>query len=122
MLLQARIAGGENIEVEQIPYVGALKDIEHNTVFCGCTIISQSLVLTAAHCLSNRTINSVQVIVGTNDLSNSLYSRYAAIHSIVEVMIHPEYNYFTMSNDIAMVRVSIMEFNAAVQPVCLPIK
>lgn len=113
--------GGDDTEVEQIPYVGALKDIEHNTVFCGCTIISESLVLTAAHCLSNRTINSIHVIVGTSDLNNPSYSRYAAMHPIIEAMIHPEYNYFTMANDIAMARVSFMEFNPAVQAVCLPI-
>lgn len=121
LIFQARIVGGEDVDIDQIPYVCGLKDIEHNTVFCGCTIISENFVLTAAHCLSNRTISSIHVITGTSDY-NRANSRFGATYPIVEAIIHPDFHYQSLANDIALGRVTLMQFNPAVQAVCLPIR
>lgn len=105
-----------------MPYVCGVKDVDHNTVYCGCTIISENFVLTSAYCLSNRTMNTLQIMVGTSDYRNPSYSRYGSTYPVLEVIIHPDFRYNALINNIAMARVPFMEFNPAVQAVCLPMR
>ena len=43
-----KIVGGFPAVVGQFPYQGAI--IVDNGIFCGCSLIAQQYVLTAAHC------------------------------------------------------------------------
>lgn len=55
--------------VNEYPMMAGLVDPFKRDVYCGATIISQRHVLTAAHCLTDRSTNSVGVLVGDHDLS-----------------------------------------------------
>lgn len=78
--------------------------------------------MTSAYCLSNRTMNSLQIMVGTSDYQNPSYSRYGSTYPVIEILIHPEFHYDALINNIAMARVPFMQFNPAVQAVCLPLR
>lgn len=96
--------------------------MDKKIVFCGCTIISENFILTAAHCLSNRTIDSIACIVGTTDYSRPIESSYASTYEILASIVYPHYDYETLLNDIALARTTRMQFNPAVAPICLPIR
>lgn len=37
------------------------------TIFCGATIIDRSFAITAAHCVVNRNVNDLALLVGDHD-------------------------------------------------------
>ena len=75
---------------------------------CGGSLITDSWILTAAHCLYNRD-ESIRVVAGTDNL-NFLYrsqTRY-----ISRQIIHPHFDVTTYNNDIALIKTS-QPFNLA---------
>lgn len=113
---------GDSIDIEQMPFACGLMDLNSKRVFCDATIISNQFILTVAHCLYNRTIDTIGIIVGTTDYARPTESRYAATYRIFGVVIHPDYEPVSMLNDIAIIKTGPIEFNPAVAPVCLPIR
>lgn len=120
--IQLRLVNGENIDIEHMPFTCGLIDLNTKTVFCGCTIISQYFVLTAAHCLTNRTIDTIGCVVGTTNYARAAESQFAATYQLLATEIYAGYDSVSMLNDIAIARVGPMEFNPAVSAVCLPIR
>ncbi|XP_031635706.1 CLIP domain-containing serine protease 14D-like [Contarinia nasturtii] len=117
-----RILNGEKIDIEQMPFACGLLDLNTKIVFCHCTIISQSFIISVGHCLFNRTIDTIGVIVGTTDYARPASSRYAATYRLSGVIVHKEYDPLSMLNDIAIGKIiGTIEYNPAVAPVCLPI-
>lgn len=114
--------GGDSIDIEQMPFACGLIDLNTKRVFCAATIISPNFILTVAHCLFNRTIDTVGIIVGTTDYARPTESRYAATYRIFGVVLHPDYDSLSMLNDAAIVKTGPIEFNPAVGPICLPIR
>lgn len=113
---------GESIDIEQMPFTCGLMDLNTKNVFCDGSIISPKFIITVAHCLFNRTINTVGVIVGTTDYARPTESRYAATYRLFGVIVHPDYDPVSMLNDIAIAKTGPIEFNPAVAPICLPIR
>lgn len=105
-----------------MPFACGLMDLNVKNVFCVATIISPNFIISAGHCLFNRTINTIGVIVGTTDYARPTESRYAATYRLYGVIVHPDYDAVSMLNDIAIAKTGPMEFNPAVAPVCLPIR
>ena len=66
---QTRIVGGENTGVNEYSMMAGIVDAQLDQVFCGGSIISNKHVLTAAHCLRNREISDLGVLIGDHDLS-----------------------------------------------------
>jgi secreted trypsin-like serine protease len=93
--------------------------------FCGGSLISSDLVLTAAHCITDDATGQVskpetiEVLVGAHDLENS--SENPGIRERIKVsaiLRHENYDTTTTDNDIALLRLS-KSVNASLTPIRL---
>lgn len=112
---------GEDIDIEQLPFVAGLINLATKIVFCGGTIISPRFIVSVAHCFDNRTISDIGCLVGMTDYSKPQESRFGATYRIDGVHNYPGYDRTTMLNDIAIIKtVGDMQFNPAVSAACMP--
>lgn len=104
------IVGGSNARDGLAPYQGSLQ--VNGRHICGCAIISEKFLLTAAHCITSPP-EDTEILVGTNDLYSG-GKRY----KVKQVIPHERYNEPSFANDIGVVRIDgKIEFNEKVQPI-----
>uniref|UniRef100_A0A182UXP3 Peptidase S1 domain-containing protein n=1 Tax=Anopheles merus TaxID=30066 RepID=A0A182UXP3_ANOME len=89
---------------------------------CGGSIIDESTILTASHCVYTQSgvisISRVSVDVGRIHLNES--SEYTQMHRVREIIVHPGFSKNSIVNDIALIKLSSnITMNKYVQPVCL---
>ncbi|KAG5673169.1 hypothetical protein PVAND_003237 [Polypedilum vanderplanki] len=95
----------EPFEFSHIAAIGWLKWSDFSVAWnCGGNLITESFVMSAAHCMmvDGRKPNVVRL--GDIDLKSNLddlFVQQFGIHSIIK---HPEYSAFTNQNDIALIR------------------
>lgn len=117
MTSDTRIVGGVPIEIEVAPYQVSIRsyDQDVNLGFgsghlCGGILISNSTILTAAHCIvdANNNVREgsyFRIVMGTKRLSNendSFVTRGA------RATRHEFYNPFTLQNDIGIIKVNFL--------------
>jgi len=117
--------GPENCSVEKgsIPWQVGLVNRRSWTPWCGGTLISDSYVLTAAHCMKNKKARSFEVILGDRDTSTR--TETAEIRRTVEnIIIHPKFgSRSTFDYDFALLKVwppVNFETHSNIRPACLP--
>ena len=126
-VLSQTVAGGEKVmEDEPLPwmvYVCALNENFDDCEACGGSLISKHHILTAGHCVENKTINEVAVIMGTHNAIKSLKGMQWL--TLAAITIYPGYNLVTgvkyeNAPDIAILTLEQpVELNAAVNTICL---
>ncbi|XP_031637916.1 chymotrypsin-1-like [Contarinia nasturtii] len=105
------IVGGENARDGQAPYQCSIQ--KNGRHFCGCAIINEQWILTAAHCIVSGMWNYATVLVGTNDLKSG-----GVRYEVQEHIVHEEYQSPSRyAHDIGLVRVEKMKFTKKVQPI-----
>ncbi|XP_049863595.1 proclotting enzyme-like [Schistocerca gregaria] len=88
--------------------------------FCGGALISETHVLTAAHCIEPHKLTDITVRLGEYDLDRRDETRAVDLR-VVEATMHPRYDRSTYENDVAVLRLRRRAaFNSYVMPVCLP--
>ncbi|XP_063079933.1 IgGFc-binding protein-like [Engraulis encrasicolus] len=117
--LNERIVGGEDSAAGSWPWqVSLQRDLEH---YCGGSLINNQWILTAAHCtdgISSADMARWTVRLGVKDLDIS--SANELTNTLTEVIVHPEYDDWTLDNDIALLQMSTpVTFNDYISPVCL---
>jgi len=123
-LSSRRIVGGEDANVGEWPWAAIVGTPSGNggiSVWCGGSLISNSVVLTAAHCFEGSS-NPTIVRLGELDYTSS---SDGAIHQdieIAQVIMHPSYDSVKIKNDIAILKLKTsVDYTAgSIRPVCLP--
>ncbi|XP_054738170.1 trypsin zeta-like [Anastrepha obliqua] len=102
--IDGRIVGGRTVDISAHPHQVSMRlksilsssaSYSHN---CGGSIISESIVLTAAHCVIAKVPSQYQIVAGTNQRR----SADGAIATVKEIIIHEQYSPSTYSNDVAI--------------------
>lgn len=114
----SRIVGGEAASSQTWGWAVSVRYSSSNSHFCGGSVISQSHILTAAHCVEKvSSVSAANIFVGSIALSQMNYQR-----SISRITMHPNYSSTTFLNDIAIIKLSSpLNLNATdIDRVCLP--
>lgn len=119
------ILGGTDAKYRKYNHQVSLRDITINDRcyqhFCGGSIISDSWILTAAHCVdSNRiekNIRRIQIVAGITYLSDEGDKYY-----VKSCVIHEQWNKKRICNDVAVLATTKkIKFSSAVRPIRLAI-
>lgn len=116
-----RVVGGQQAKRGQFPYIVSIYYVNplSKQHFCAGSILSERVVLTAAHCFSAKpNLRLVRIAVGANrrDLDGEGVS-----HTIRRVFTHPDFGIPTLANDIGIVEPQVkFAFNRFVRPIKLP--
>ncbi|XP_031636706.1 chymotrypsin-1-like [Contarinia nasturtii] len=107
--LSSRIVGGTNATDGQAPYQCSMQ--QNGRHFCGCVIVGDQWILSAAHCLAIG-IQGVQILAGTNDVKSG-----GVRYTPEKYIIHEKFNQPSFANDIGLIKVNKIYFNEKVQPI-----
>lgn len=117
----SRIVGGAIAPVRSHPYLaGLLIDVIGlpSPSACGGSLLSQTRVLTAAHCWNDGRFTAWRftVVLG----SPFLFHGGVRIPTFT-IAVHPQYNPRTLNNDIAILYLPVhVSFSDAIRPIALP--
>ncbi|CAK6979956.1 mannan-binding lectin serine protease 1 isoform X2 [Scomber scombrus] len=127
-----RIVGGRSAEPGLFPWqvllsVEDLSRVPEDRWFGSGALLSESWVLTAAHVLRSQRRDTsvvpvapehVKVFLGLHDARDK---RRATNRSVLEIVLHPDFQPDNYNNDIALVKLrEKVELNEIIRPVCLP--
>lgn len=95
--IDERIVGGKNVTIEEYPWQVSLQ--YGRTHICGGSLYSKDIVITAAHCVFNKTAEHFKVRVGSTK-----YYEGGELVNVTTFKIHNEFNFTTYENNIALLR------------------
>ncbi|KAM4735097.1 trypsin-1-like isoform 1-T1 [Anableps anableps] len=108
-----KIVGGYECQPHSQPHQVSLNAGYH---FCGGSLVNESWVVSAAHC---NVFNQIEVRLGEHNIK--IHEGTEQFISPSLVIPHPQYNHFTIDNDIMLIKLSRPAIlNQYVQPIALP--
>ncbi|MFR9731247.1 S1 family peptidase [Saccharopolyspora sp. MS10] len=96
----ARIVGGEAASTAQYPWAVYLTDSAGNQ-FCGGTIVGDTKVVTAAHCVTGSAPSRITVVAGRDDKTTEEGTEAA----VRDVWVHPRFQSASTGADVAVLTV-----------------
>lgn len=101
-------------------------DPNEDDSFCGGSLISETQILTAAHCVVGKTIDDIGVIFGDTNIDEELLK--SNFHNVSKIEINPFYNQnvrareaLKKNSDIAVLTLeTAVPLTSTVRPICLP--
>ncbi|GFQ82568.1 ovochymase-2 [Trichonephila clavata] len=105
--INTRVTGGHNAGEGRFPYASCLIDatwraeeLRDTIPFCGATLITDSHVLTAAHCVKNRYSDLIVVDIGDYDFLDPEGGHLRKARSLVEFPLYRDHSFHS---DIAII-------------------
>ncbi|XP_005187694.1 trypsin-like [Musca domestica] len=95
-----RIVNGVDTTIEKHPYQVSLQTASGKH-FCGGSIISEDIIVTAAHCLQKYTASQMKVRLGSTE-----YNTGGKLIAVKSFRNHEDYSSTTNKNDIAVIKLS----------------
>jgi len=118
---EPRIVGGLHAPLGSVPWQALIQRgrIGSWTTHCGGTVLRKDVVMTAAHCFHDLSLNTYRIILKEDYiLDNDGTEVFTSIKSIIP---HPQYDSTTLKNDIAILILEThINFDDDLQPACLP--
>ncbi|XP_032640614.2 serine protease 27-like [Chelonoidis abingdonii] len=116
-LVSGRILNGQDAKAGAWPWQVSVQ--RYGSHICGGSLISESWVVSAAHCFDSSAANSsYRVLLGENRIVGETPTQMFS--SVKRVVPHPNYNSSTFLADIALVELEKpIAFTASISPVCL---
>ncbi|XP_047519447.1 collagenase-like [Pieris napi] len=114
----SRIIGGSVSSLTQTPHLGGLSILLTNgwSSVCGSSLLSNTKAVTAAHCWTDGRHQARQFTVVLGSLR--LFQGGVRI-TTSNVVMHPQWNPNTASNDVAVITMNYVNFNNNIQPIAL---
>ncbi|XP_014909733.1 coagulation factor X-like [Poecilia latipinna] len=111
-----RIVDGEDCPPGECPWQALLIN-DDNIGFCGGTILTEYIILTAAHCMNQ----SRYFFVKVGEHNTTQQTDWEISHQVDTIVSHFKYSPETYNNDIALVKLSKpIRFNRYILPACIP--
>ncbi|XP_070501502.1 uncharacterized protein [Chironomus tepperi] len=120
------VIGGRYATRGNFPWIAVLSR-PSGDLFCGGTLVSSRKVVTAAHCIQDKELETptlareIVIQLGTYDL-NKKVEIGRAFHAVQSINMHPDWNTLTESYD-ADIAVLVLDtevnFSRFIQPICL---
>lgn len=121
--IQPRIVGGEPSTSGEWPWMVALIRSgfpAYQGQFCGGSLVHESWVLTAAHCMFDSSGSlvpgDIEVSIGEYDLDDT----QGQTRNITQIIVHPSYNEFTSDSDLALIRLETPVSGVDILPLVSP--
>ncbi|XP_023165367.2 cationic trypsin-like isoform X1 [Drosophila hydei] len=102
---ETRIINGFDCDIEEVPYQVSLRRLRQERYrrgsghFCGGSILSRRVIVTAAHCLKGERPRGVVVVIGNRYLNE----RSSTMKELRVSKWRSHYNYRRVKNDIALI-------------------
>lgn len=101
-----KIINGRAVDISEVPWQVGLVDSstadDFNAQFCGGSIVHESWVITAAHCVDGSSAASIEVLAGVTELGQPGSVRIG----VAQIVTHADYDELTTENDIALLRLA----------------
>ncbi|KAK6185188.1 hypothetical protein SNE40_007476 [Patella caerulea] len=115
---QFRIVGGVNTEPCEYPWMVRL---QAGNSLCGGTIIDETHIMTAGHCIGSNTAANIKVNAG--EYNFNIQEANDEMFDVSAINLHPDYTELpggAVENDIAILTLSRpLTYSDCVQPICL---
>ncbi|RWS00291.1 trypsin-1-like protein, partial [Dinothrombium tinctorium] len=125
-----KIVGGRQVEDAEFPWQVSLQKPQGDFIFlkpgykhfCGAMVINQRWIMTAAHCTNGQNVKKLRAVIGTNNIKSP--GPNAIFMSFDRVQQHPDYNEYTIENDISLLHttknIPLYPQTKSINAICLP--
>lgn len=123
--IEFRIMGNTNNETEygEFPWMVdvLLEERGQSMHHCGGSLIHANVVLTAAHCVDGKDLNTLKIRAGEWDSQTTDEVYEHQDRNVAQIIVHPQFSSSSLVNDVALLVVSEpVQFGPHISTVCLP--